>query len=70
MVTTAAKLTFKSGINLYSGSRPNEYFIGTLRKRIAIYGASAPAIYGAFKRGASSADIESSLVLTAHEVAD
>ena len=70
MVTTAAKLTFKSGISLYSGSRPNEYFIGTLRKRIAIYGASAPAIYGAFKRGASSAEIESSLALTAHQVAD
>ncbi len=70
MTTAAEKLTFKSGISLYSGPRPNEYFIGTLRKRIAIYGANAPAIYGAFKRGASRAEIAASFSHTSQELSD
>jgi len=68
MNSAATNLLFKSGINLYSSPRPSEYFIGTLRQRIAIYGANAPAIYNAFKRGASGAEIGASFSLTAQEV--
>ena len=70
MTTTARKLVLKSGISLYSGPRPDEFFIGTLRKRIAIYGASAPAIFSALKRGANTAEIAATFSLATDQVSD
>ena len=70
MTTAATKLTFKSGISLYSGLRPTEYFIGTLRKRIAIYGANTPAIYSSLKRGASGAEIAASFSQATQELSE
>lgn len=67
MTTEAIALTFKSGICLYAGARLNEYFIGTTRRRVTLYNKDAPAIYGAFKRGASGAEIAESFSLTAKE---
>ena len=64
MNSTTEKLTFKSGVSLYTGPHPNQYWIGTLRNRVAIQSASAPAIFKAFQRGASSAEIASSFSLT------
>ena len=70
MTSTTTQLILKSGISLYSGLRPNEFFIGTLRTRMAIYGASAPAIYAALKRGVGGAEIATSYSLSAGELAD
>ncbi len=67
MTTQVKALTFKSGICLYVGPRTNEYFIGTSRRRVALVNANAPAIYGAFKRGANDGEIADSLSLTAEE---
>ena len=67
MTTQAKALTFKSGICLYAGPRTNEYFIGTSRRRVALLNANAPAIYGAFKRGASGGEIAEPFSLTAEE---
>jgi hypothetical protein len=68
MASTISKLTFKSGISLYQGLHPNEYSIGTLRNRVTIWSASAPAIFGALKVGASSAEIASSFGLSNFEL--
>jgi hypothetical protein len=70
MITTERKLILKSGISLFSGLRSDEYLIGTLRKSIAIYGASAPAIFSALKRGANSAEIAATFSLAADQLAD
>ena len=68
MASTTDKHIFKSGISLYQGTHPNEYSIGTLRKRVTIWSASAPAIFGALKAGASSADIATSFGLSNFEL--
>ena len=70
MTTAAANLIFKSGICLYAGQRPNEYLIGTLRRRISLNNENAPAIYCAFKRGVTSAEIAASFSLTAGELSE
>jgi hypothetical protein len=67
MTTQVKALTFKSGICLYAGPRTNEYFIGTSRRRVTVLNANAPAIYGAFKRGASGAEIAEPFSLTDEE---
>lgn len=64
MASTTDKLIFKSGISLYRGFHPNEYSIGTLRKRVTIWSASAPGIFGALKAGASSAEIATAFGLS------
>jgi hypothetical protein len=68
MASTTGKLIFKSGISLYQGRHPNEYSIGTLRNRVTLWSASAPAIFGALKAGASSEEIASSLGFTNFEL--
>jgi hypothetical protein len=71
MVNSAiTKLILKSGISLYSGQRQNEFFIGTLRSRLAIYSPSAPAIYACLKRGVNSAELAASLALSADDLSD
>ena len=70
MTTAAKNLTFKSGICLYTGQRPNEYLIGTLRRRIALHNQNAPAIYSALKRGATGGEIATSFSLTAEELSE
>jgi hypothetical protein len=70
MTTAALNLTFKSGICLYAGPRPNEFFIGTLRRRIAVNNENAPAIYSALKRGATGGEIAASFSLTAEELSE
>ena len=70
MTTQARPFTFKSGICLYSGARQNEYFIGTLRRRVTLYNKNAPAIYSALKRGASGIEIGASFSLSAVELTE
>ena len=70
MTTAEKNLTFKSGICLYTGQRPNEYLIGTLRRRIALHNQNAPAIYSALKRGATGGEIATSFSLTAEELSE
>jgi hypothetical protein len=64
------KLLLKSGISLYSGRRNNEYFIGTLRQRIAINLDNAPLIYGALKRGSSRSDIATTYSLNETQLSE
>jgi hypothetical protein len=68
MASTTEKLTFKSGISLYAGSRLNEYSIGTVRNRVTIRSESAPAIFGALKAGASHEEIAAALSLSDFEL--
>ena len=68
ITTEITKIQIKSGISLYAGSRPAEYWIGTLRQRIQINHENAPAIYSALKRGLSSADIAATYSLSASQV--
>jgi len=68
MTATTGKLIFKSGISLYQGLHPNEYSIGTLRNRVTIWSASAPAIFSALKAGASSDEIATSFGLSNFEI--
>jgi hypothetical protein len=70
MTTAALNLTFKSGICLYASPRSNEFYIGTLRGRMALQNENAPAIYSAFKRGATGAEIAASFSLTAKELSE
>ena len=70
MTTAAKNLTFKSGICLYAGQHPNEFFIGTLRRRIALKNENAPAVYGALKRGATNAEMAASFSLTTKELSE
>jgi hypothetical protein len=68
MASTTDKLIFKSGISLYQGLHPNEYSIGTLRNRVTIWSASAPAIFSALKAGASRDEIAISFGLSNFEL--
>jgi hypothetical protein len=68
MTATTGKLIFKSGISLYQGLHPNEYSIGTLRNRVTIWSASAPAIFSALKAGASRDEIAISFGLSNFEL--
>jgi len=68
MTTQAIKLTLKSGICLYATARSNEFFIGTMRKRISLTFESTPAIYNSFRLGASSEEIAKFFSLSAEEV--
>ena len=70
MTTSAKNLTFKAGICLYVGQHPNEFFIGTLRRRIALKNENAPAVYGALKRGATNAEMAASFSLTTKELSE
>ena len=70
MTTAAKNLTFKTGICLYVGQHPNEFFIGTLRRRIALKNENAPAVYGALKRGATNAEMAASFSLTTKELSE
>ena len=70
MTTAAKNLTFKSGICLYAGQHPNEFFIGTLRRRIALKNENAPAVYGALKRGTTNAEMAASFSLTTKELSE
>jgi hypothetical protein len=70
MITAAKNLTLKSGICLYASQNPKEFFIGTLRRRIALQNENAPAIYSALKRGAPSEEIAASFSLTAEELSE
>ena len=68
MTIESRPLTFKSGICLYAGARQNEYLIGTQRRRVTLTHENAPAIYSAFKRGASGAEIAESFSLSAEKL--
>ena len=70
MTTSAKNLTFKAGICLYVGQHPNEFFIGTLRRRIALKNENAPAVYSALKRGATNAEMAASFSLTTKELSE
>ena len=70
MTTAAKNLTFKTGICLYVGQHPNQFFIGTLRRRIALKNENAPAVYSALKRGATNAEMAASFSLTTKELSE
>jgi hypothetical protein len=70
MITAAKNLTLKSGVCLYASQNPKEFFIGTLRRRIALQNENATAIYSALKRGATSDEITGSLSLTNEELSE
>jgi len=60
----------KAGISLYAGAREGEYFIGTLRQRIALNSSAAPGIYSALKAGLSSAEIAATYSLSADQISE
>jgi hypothetical protein len=68
--TKITAIQFKAGISLYSGQRPHQYFIGTLRQRIQINDENAPLIFSALKRGLSSEEIADTYSLSASELSD
>ena len=70
MITATKNLTLKSGVCLYASQHPNEFFIGTLRRRIALQNENAPAIYSALKRGATGEEIAASFSLSTEELSE